>query len=203
MAFHDVRLPEEVERGVVGGPQFSTTVLELFGGHEKRNINWEDARRSWQAGYGIQTKQDFAVVLSFFYGRAGKAHSFRFKDWSDYEMERQEIGTGDGVEDEFFIFKRYISGATNYDRDIVLPVNGTVQVWVNDVLMTEGADYDVVYTTGEVDFVVAPPLGQSIEVACEFDVPARFDTDKLNVSMETFDAGEIPNFPIIELRVAG
>ena len=41
MAFHNVQLPEEVERGAQGGPQFKTTVFTLSSGYEKRNVEWE------------------------------------------------------------------------------------------------------------------------------------------------------------------
>jgi uncharacterized protein (TIGR02217 family) len=32
-----------------------------------------------------------------------------------------------------------------------------------------------------------------------FDVPARFDMDFLEIDMQAFEAGAIPNIPIIEI----
>jgi uncharacterized protein (TIGR02217 family) len=34
-----------------------------------------------------------------------------------------------------------------------------------------------------------------------FDVPVRFDTDKLEVSLQGIRHGAIPNIPIVEIRV--
>ena len=43
----------------------------------------------------------------------------------------------------------------------------------------------------------APP----ITAGFQFDVPVRFDTDYLEVDSSHFEAGEIPNIPIVEIRV--
>jgi uncharacterized protein (TIGR02217 family) len=34
----------------------------------------------------------------------------------------------------------------------------------------------------------------------EFDVPVRFDTDRLSVSLRAFKAGQIPSIPLIEVQ---
>ena len=33
-----------------------------------------------------------------------------------------------------------------------------------------------------------------------FDVPVRFDTDYLEADLAFFEAGQIPNIPIVEIR---
>ena len=38
--------------------------------------------------------------------------------------------------------------------------------------------------TGIVTFAAAPAAGVAIEAACQFDVPARFDTDTMKTSIE-------------------
>ena len=206
MAFHEVRLPEDVERGAEGGPQFNTTVIELISGFEKRNINWSKTRGEWDIGYGITTKTLFNSVLTFFYAREGRAHGFLFKDWSDFEMARQNIGLTDTSNDTFQIFKRYTSGAINYDRILNKIVTGTESVWVNDVAITEGvgvSQYQLDDTTGIITLgsALASQSGTDVEVLCEFNIPVRFDTDQLRISMQTFDAGAIPEFSIVEVRV--
>lgn len=35
----------------------------------------------------------------------------------------------------------------------------------------------------------------------EFDVPVRFDSDKLEISLQGFRHGAIPNIPIVEVRL--
>lgn len=208
MAFHETRLPEDVERGAEGGPAFNTTILALNSGFEQRNQNWEAARGRWNIGYGIQTKSAFDLVKAFFYARRGRFHGFRFKDWSDYEIgdssdssTRQTIGVGDASNDTFQIYKRYSDGGEDYDRTITKPVNGTLLVYLDGVLQTETTNYTVDYTTGIITFTSPPGGSVVVAVICEFDVPVRFDTDNFGITLATFDAGSIPDLPVVELRV--
>jgi len=206
MAFLDQRLPEEVEKGASGGPSFSTTIATLASGFEKRNINWSATRQQYDVGYGIQNKDDFSEVLAFFYVCNGRAHSFRFKDWGDYQIgddeedDPQEIGTGDAAETAFQVVKRYTVGATTHEREITKLVASTVRVFVNFVEQTLTVDYTVNALTGVITFVVPPPMGESVGVICEFDVAVRFDVDQCNVTLETFQAGAVPNLPVVEVR---
>jgi uncharacterized protein (TIGR02217 family) len=208
MAFHDVRLPEEVERGAQGGPRFKTTVLTLSSGFERRNIDWANTRSEYDAGYGIQTKQDFSLVRDFFYARQGKAHSFRFKDWGDFEID-QLIGTTDTSTTEFQMFKRYSSGGINHDRTLTKPLASGWVVTVNAVSQT--VVYDTAPSIGQVAIDTATGIltlgathaattAEAIVVTGEFDVPVRFETDAFDVNLVTFDAGSIPNLPMVEVR---
>lgn len=202
MAFHDVRLPTDIERGAQGGPGFKTTVLSLSSGYEKRNIDWERTRGKWDISYGLDSKANQEAVLAFFYARQGRAHSFRFKDWTDFEIGEsgspQEIATADGMQTQFQIVRRYTSGAYTFSRAITRPVSGTVQIYVNGMLQGGGVSVDV--DTGVITFVSAPSMGDTIEVICEFDVPVRFDTDQLD--MRAFWAGNfsLPALNLIEVR---
>lgn len=206
MAFHEVRLSDDVERGAEGGPQFNTTIVELMSGFERRNINWSQTRGEWDVGYGIDGRTLFESVLQFFYAREGRAHGFRFKDWSDFELDRQSIGLTDGANPTFQIFKRYTSGSIDFDRTIKKIVTGTELVWVNSVAIVEGAgvsEYQLDDDTGIITLgsTLAATSGEDVEVQCEFDVPVRFDTDQLRISMANFDAGAVPQIPIVEIRV--
>lgn len=199
--FDEVRLPECIERGAQGGAGFNTTVLTLSSGFEKRNINWAEARASYDIGFGIRSKDDLSTLIAFFRARQGKARGFRFKDWSDFEMARQQIGVGDGSNKDFQIYKRYTSGSVNYDRDLVKIVDDTLSVWVNSTLKVDPGDYSVDLDTGIITFVTAPPNLQIVEATCEFDVPVRFDIDKLNVTMEMVTLGSVPSVSLVELKL--
>jgi uncharacterized protein (TIGR02217 family) len=52
-----------------------------------------------------------------------------------------------------------------------------------------------------VTFVVAPAAGAVVTAGFEFDVPVRFDTDRISASLAGFAAGEIPSIPVVEVRV--
>ena len=66
------------------------------GGHEQRQGNWSAGRGRWNVATGLQDDNDLAVLIAFFRARAGRLHAFRFKDWSDYQLDRQVIGTTGG-----------------------------------------------------------------------------------------------------------
>jgi uncharacterized protein (TIGR02217 family) len=211
MAFHDVQLPADVERGAQGGPMFKTTILVLGGGNEKRNIDWADSRGEWDIGYGIQEKADFDVVLNFFYARRGMAHTFRFKDWADFEITSQTMFTTDGSTSTFNMFKRYSSGGFTFDRPITKPLGSGWTILVNSIAQT--VVYDTAPAASEVAITTLTGLvtlgsthaatsGQDVVLTGEFDVGVRFDTDKLDISIETFDAGAIPQIPVREVNVS-
>lgn len=199
MSFVEVQFPPDISYGATGGPMFSTDITETFGGWEQRNVNWSQARGQWNVSHGVKTETQLAVLLAFFRARRGKAVGFRFKDWSDFKAQNQIIGTGDGTQTAFQIVKSYTSGGTTVDRVIKKPVSGTVQVYKAGVLQSSG--YTVNAATGVVTFTAAPTSGQVITVNFEFDVPARFDTDQMDINLETYGASSWAGIPIVEIRV--
>lgn len=288
MVFHDTRLPVDVERGALGGPGFKTTVTPLGSGKEQRNIDWARTRAEFDIGYGLMD-QDSAILeatidalLAFFYTREGKAHTFRFKDWSDFKIgdwqnpttSNQSIATGgtavtltastisftatdtiadsgndllkflaadyieisgsasndgtflvsttsagtitvpSGIVNEGAgasvtitllretdqIFKRYSDGGIDYDRPITHLVSGRVVVLKDNVVQTEGVNYTVGLLTGIIIWLAGfwPAVGVDIQVAIEYDIPMRFDTDKLKLNLLMFERGSWQNIPLVE-----
>lgn len=209
MAFHEVRFPTAIAFGSSGGPERRTDVVTLASGHEERNGRWADSRRRYEAGYGVKSLADLEAVLAFFEARAGRLHGFRFRDPVDFSSAAgngsispldQAIGTGDGTTTAFQLAKTYTSGGVSYRRVIAKPVAGSVRVAVAGVEKTEGTDFTVDATTGIVTFASAPALGATITAGFEFDVPVRFDSDRLEISLTAFRAGDIPNIPLVEIR---
>lgn len=197
MSFHDVRLPDDVEAGAQGGPSFKTAIVEMASGVEARNIDWQNARQRWDIGYGIQTRDEFIIIKEFFYARRGRAHGFRFKEWSDYQAVDQELGTGNGSNELFQLVVNYeTDGPEPYVRVITRPIEETIVVKDNGVITTAW----VLDSLGIINFNAAPANGHVITASFEFDVPVRFDVDEFRLRLEHFDAGEIPNLPIIEIR---
>ena len=203
MTFHNVRLPVDVEKGAIGGPGFKTTVTELSSGFEKRNIDWERTRGKWDVSYGLDQKSNQEATLAFFYARQGRAHSFRFKDWTDYQIgdsvsvTPQAVDVADGVATQFQLVRAYVSGAYTFNRTITRPVSGTETIYVDGILdATAVLDAD----TGVITFLSAPIDTAIIGVICEFDNPARFDTDQLDLRAERDELYSIPAIMVFEVR---
>lgn len=85
-AFHEVRFPELISWGAEGGPEFLTSVVEFTTGKEQRGQEWEISRGDWDVAHGVKTQEDLDELVAFFRARRGRAHGFRFKDWTDYKL---------------------------------------------------------------------------------------------------------------------
>ncbi|WP_373087038.1 DUF2460 domain-containing protein [Sneathiella sp.] len=202
MSFHELRFPTRVSYGAIGGPRFSTTVQILNSGFEQRNINWAEARREYTVDISPSRGEEWAAVLSFFHARRGRAYGFRLKDFSDFIMAEQVIGSGDGTATDFQIFKRYIDDdalAPAYDRPLKKIVADSVSVMLDDAPQTDGWTVDI--ATGIISFDVAPTEDVEIAVACEFDVPVRFDTDLMQAAIPGPDIHHWQSIKLVEVRL--
>lgn len=210
MNFHEVRFPASLSFGSVGGPERRTDIVTLANGFEERNTPWAHSRRRYDAGLGMRSLDDVETLISFFEARRGQIYGFRWKDWSDYKSGRasagvtfsdQVIATGDGQTTIFPLFKTYHSGAFSYARPITKPVAGTVRIGIAQDQLQEAVDYTVDTATGLVTFVQAPGEQMQVTAGFEFDVPVRFDTDRIQTSVASFQAGDVPTVPVVEVRV--
>ena len=210
MAFHEIRFPADLSFGSMGGPERRTEIVALTNGFEERNSPWAHSRRRYDAGVGLRSLDDMAALIAFFEARAGQLHGFRWKDWADCKSCAPSgvvgpgdllIGTGDGLRVEFGLRKLYRSGSEGYLRPITKPVAGTVRVAVGGVERFEGQDYDLDHATGVVVLRRAPMMEAPVTAGFEFDVPVRFDTDRIAVSVASFQAGDVPQVPVVELRL--
>lgn len=209
-AFHEVRFPVAVSHGASGGPERRTRVVSLSSGQEERNSPWANSRRKWDAGIGVRDTDDIEAVASFFEGRRGRLHGFRWKDWSDWRSGGiknpvtpldQTLAIADGTASAFQLRKVYSPTLNPWYRDITKPIPGSVKIAVDGVPVAEGAGFTVDTATGIVTLATAPADGAEVTAGFRFDVPVRFDTDELVINMVAFNAGEIPSIPVIEIRV--
>ncbi len=212
MSFHEVRFPTEISRGASGGPERRTDIVVLGSGYEERNARWAHARRHYNAGYGVKSLDHLHDVLAFFEERRGRLYGFRWKDHADWRScppqtmptaLDQTIGIGDGGTASFQLVKRYGSSFAPYDRPIKKPVDGSLLLAVDGAPQAEGAAFDLDTSTGLVTFRAGyvPASGATITAGYAFDVPVRFDTDKLEVNIDGFRHGAIPSIPLVEIRV--
>lgn len=207
------RFDASINYGSSGGSGFNTTVFEGHGGVEQRGQNWATTKGKWNVAQGIKDTASFQVIKNLFMAVRGKAIGFRFKDWTDYQLiDEPATPVADGTNRVFKLQKTYTSGALSYTRRVFKPTydadvtEGTDPLVVknNGVVVPRGAgvsQVDVDFTTGKLTFgtSVVPAAGHIITVTGEFDLPVRFDTDFLDVSLEDFDQETWSNIPLVEL----
>ncbi|KMW56586.1 Gene Transfer Agent (GTA) [Candidatus Rhodobacter oscarellae] len=210
MGFHEVRFPANLSFGSVGGPERRTEIVTLANGFEERNSPWAHARRRYDAGVSMRSLDDVETLIAFFEARQGQLNGFRWKDWSDYKscaaskqvtFEDQDIAVGDGVTQVFQVCKTYASGAQSYTRPITKLVPGTLRLGLQGDPLVETVHFNADYDAGLVTILTAPGAGAQVTAGFEFDVPVRFDTDRIQTSVASFQAGDVPSVPIVEVRV--
>ena len=203
MAFHEVRLPTRLAFGSTGGVERRTEITTLGSGFERRSTPWAEGRRRYLIGAGLRSLDDMAALTAFFEARRGRLFGFRFRDFADFKScapgeavaaTDQRIGTGDGARRSFGLSKAY----GDHERRIAKPVEGSARVAVGGV---ETTAFSVDQVTGEVTLAVAPALGAAVTAGFVFDVPVRFDADRIEVTLESFGAGRMVAMPLIEVRV--
>ncbi len=210
MAFHEIRFPTSISRGALVSPERKTDIVVLGSGFEERNSRWADSRRAFNAGYGVKTLKELYDVVSFFEERRGRLHGFRWKDPLDFKScapgeqisdQDQVIGVGDGVQADFNLQKTYGESYSPWLREIKKPVSGSVLVALDGVSKSESQDYNVDFNSGIVSFLSGqiPANGASVTAGFEFDVPVRFDSDKLEINLANFESGAIPDIPLVEI----
>jgi uncharacterized protein (TIGR02217 family) len=160
MAFHEVRFPDNITYGVMGGPNWLTLVSNMLNGRDQRIQKWEDARHTYDFSHAARSLEFTADLKKFFMGVRGQLDGFRFKDWNDFEVARSEgileegIGTGEPV---YNLYKRYSYGAlTAYDRRIYKLVTGTIVGYRNGSPITVGAsagNVSIDVNNGKITFV--------------------------------------------------
>lgn len=201
--FHEVRFPARLAFGSGSGIERKTEIVALASGYERRISPWAQGRRRYLIGAGVKSLVDAAELLEFFEAREGRLYGFRFRDFADFKScalnaapspGDQILGMGDGVRTQFSLRKSYSAVV----RPIAKPVGGTVRVAVAG---TEVTGYSINIDTGVVSFVSPPALGQVVSAGFEFDTPVRFDSERIDLTLESFDAGRVTAVSLIEIRV--
>lgn len=212
MNFHEIRFPTAISRGATGGPERRTDIVTLGSGYEERNSRWADSRRSYNAGYGVQSLDDLNAVIAFFEERRGRLYGFRWKDHADWRSclpsatptaLDQQLGTGDGAVTDFQLAKQYGSIHAPWQRRITKPVAGSILLAVDGAPRSIGSHAVADITTGVITFQPGhiPADGAIVTAGFDFDVPVRFDTDKLEVNLQGLQHGAIPSIPVVEVRI--
>ena len=209
MSFHEARFPAALSVGSSGGPERRTEIVTLSNGFEERNAPWAQSRRRYDAGLGVRSLDDLAEVVAFFEARHGQLHAFRWKDWTDFKscLPSAQPGATDRARDR------------ERSNDAVRPAQGLClgrpDLPPRDRQagrrqrggggerggLAAGTDFGVDHETGQVQLTAAPAAGAVVTAGFEFDVPVRFDTDRITTSLAGFAAGEIPSIPVVEVRL--
>ena len=212
LAFDDVSYPLALGLDAKVAPEFSTAITITASGFERRTSVWGNALLRFDVGPGVRSEADMGELIAFFRARRGAARGFRLTDPSDWSSNGmsgtptatdQAIGTGDGVTASFPLIKSYgaagASGDAVQTRRITRPQAGSVVVSLNGVATSTGWTLNA---GGVITFTTAPATGVVVSAGFLFDVPVRFEQDKLDIACTAFNASDVPSIPLVEIREA-
>ena len=199
--FAEERLELGYDYGAVGGPSFSTEIVKVADGRETRNSQSYLPLHRYQLGDRALADsepdllQEVSYLKQFHTLRQGSYEGFRYKDWADYQSIHQLIGVGDGVTTEWQLRKGYWVGDAVTWRPITKPVVGTVVLWANGESQTPaeepgGERWTVNHETGVVSNPEPLATGVVLTGSCDFDVPVRFESDEIGLSLQGYDESE-------------
>lgn len=190
--FLDIAFPPFVARGASGGPTFATNVVTLASGAEQRNVLWANARGRWNISTGIRTRAQMLEVIAFFHVAKGRAFSFRFKDWNDFQA--MDVSMLEITPTVWQLVKRYNVGGFEHVRTITKPVAGSVTIKIGGVPIVPT---EIDHQSGRITFASAPDTAPT--ASFDFDVPVRFDTDALPVQANAFDQQIVAQIDLVEV----
>ncbi len=205
--FADINFPLSLSQKAVVRPEFSTRIIALRSGQERRATQWNDARLSFDVGPALGSMSEIHALIAFFRARRGAAQSFRFRDPTDFSSHMmmgaptamdQILGIGDGETSRFALLKTYGDAAHGQQRRIVRPVTGSVLLSVNE---QASAGWQL-QAGGFIQFNAPPANGAQIRAGFLFDVEVRFAEDALELAGATHGAMEMPSVPLIEVKGA-
>ncbi len=190
----DIQFPPLISYGASGGPAFLTNIAIMANRAESRNQELQFPDGKWTISHPPHFPEDYEPLLAFFHLAAGRANTFRFKDWTDYICAQGDgffIDTNDSPACKQMV-KRYTFGPFSYDVIISKPCD-------NGTIVFDG--------TGSLDYSNGQICGGTGNTAWygEFDKPARFDTDELvaEVVSRNKERGLLiqwKSIPIVEVR---
>jgi uncharacterized protein (TIGR02217 family) len=203
MAFLEApSFPDTLALGASGGPEFKTTVITTGGGHEQRNGDWSLARGRWEVAQVNRSKAESEVLVGFFNTMRGRLHGFRFRDPVDFQANIGNGyinigGVGNGTATGQ-LYKIYSYFGVFYYRKIT-KLTGTITVYKNGIALGTAS---VNANTGVATFVATfPTSGETLRWSGEFDVPVRFDVDRLEMSVPHKNFYTWGQIPLVEIRV--
>lgn len=179
MAFIEERLLDCVSYGTSGGPTWRTRRISLNSGVVRRNAMRSRPLYRFSVLYKNLDPLGHKAVYDAFNACMGGLHSFRLKDWHDFEAVDEQFALATGSSQTVQLTKTYSFGAQSLARPIRKPVSGTVTLKHNG---TPFSPTSVDYTTGLVTFTTT--AGHVVSWSGEFDVPVMFEEDELPFSGE-------------------
>lgn len=197
-----IRFPDGIALGVTYGPEFVTEIAAMVSGKEKRNSVRQRALCVGDCSHVPRLEEHYGELLKFFRGMNGRANTFRFKDYTDFEVALTE-GVVEEIGDDgtsFQLCKKYFV-ATGFEevRLIQAPIAAGLVLKDGATTLTYTTDYTV--TATGIVATTAPRDAEDLTWSGEFDNVCRFDTDRMATAIDAARVFSWGGIPIREVRL--
>ena len=213
--FIDERLPTDIEALVDGGYGFENSIQAGAGGFEDRNIEWAQARwegdlrpvlMRWKKNPAA-LRTDVETLQAFHFNMFGSANTFRWRDpifnaigdVADAESDFQSIGTGDDVEKEFPVFRRWDLASHFYDQLDLALVVGQVVVLLDGTITASG--FTITHVPGKIVVSTEPAGAEDVGIACLYDLVVRFKNKRQRFIAQPAKLASQPPIGLIQTRI--
>lgn len=170
--FIEKRLLDKVSFGSSSGFEFNTDIKQMRNGQESRLARWDVPLRPLNVIFKLLNPAEKQLLEDAFLVCKGRAVGFRFRDPLNYKCSNMPLAIGTGAAQSV-----QLTRSSSFDIEvrypIYKPVQGTVTVYADG----NAIPASIHWNTGVVEFTA--PDGADVRWSGEYDVPVRFDNDKL------------------------
>jgi uncharacterized protein (TIGR02217 family) len=172
--FLEISLPDFISCYISGGPHFNTSIIQTISGREIRQGNLDYAMHKYVIKNCRLSPEEMEEFNAFFLNTKGAEFAFRLKDYADFYAVKQDLNHClENEQNVFILYKKYQYQNKTYLRKILKPVEGSVQVFVDEVEINHQLDS----INGTVKIPPQLEQKQNLSASFNFDVPARFCCD--------------------------
>lgn len=166
--------------GWEGGPLFSTRIIPLLNGRDRRNADWQFPKMKYALPFQNIPEDEYGKVLSMFMVCQAQCHFFRYRDPLNHAADDFQFGVGTGAQSTFQLSAVFRVGVITFSRP-VYALFGTPVITVNGTPTTA---FSVDMQRGTITFDSPPALSALLEWTGEYDIWVRFTDDYLPASLD-------------------
>lgn len=199
--FIEKQFPVDISYGSSGGPEYFTEVLNTTSGSEIRSSKIYNPKMKFNISTGVKNKQQIDQIIQFFRCCKGRNIAFRYKDWNDFKGQNEPMKTID--DNTLQLLKTYnLNEKIVEERIITKPVKNTVIIQLNGEIIPD-TQLNIDYTTGRITLLNHKVNQRNTRFTAnfEFDVPVRFNTDYLPVTIENNNFYSLPEIELVEVKI--
>ena len=182
--------------GWEGGPEFSTRIVRMANGRERRNAEWSQPQHFYAVPFANLVQSQYAPIKQMHLNRRGRWGCFLFRDRLDDYADDEAFAVAEAGQTEFQLAKWSVIDGVSYHNEInaiYLPnddgsaQSNTIEITVDG---NPAGSHVIDRDTGIVTFDAAPGDGAILRWTGGFSRWVRFDQDRLPFSIDNKSGGE-------------